>query len=625
MENGIVLRLYRQCKISPTYKNVLSRTQINSDLQNWNSPFDEYLNSLNHYDIELDEVYQDDNTEFNFYLSTQDYSSIYNFNYMRIQSIKDNVVVLERFAFISSLKIKNDIAILKYKIDVWHSFIKNLVGINYGYLRGYRIIKNSPSSQLPTFDIYNLPLDYAGNNKVSITSLVNYTRLTQVALIVEIQEYDASEIGKSNWAWTRYAFITNYKTKREITEGGTTTYVWDSFHLNIENVEYEIQNILSSSMHQSFNNGDKKNYFKIGKIYILPYSSELASLFDNEDEDIYIATTHTESILEIITFERRYYVRSSKQFNNLVSIENSSINNDFKLRTIGFYSKQFDIELNGTSITYSITAISNYGSFGLYLNYQNKIVDVKDYFEYLPVSSQIDGTQMTQLRMNKLLNNFQNSMALANWSVNTAVGLYTGGMNLSKLNTQMSANESLINQSLNLGNGFRTTNYANMYEQSAYNYGIAQAGLVQDSGNMLTGAYSIAMKRAVFNAPQYNYHTIINANNIALLNCYYWISKCVINSDNDAFVKQLINYTGFEVYKFVSGIMHTGLLVEGHMFTDNNIYYNVLQYKIVDCYGEFPMNIKTEIDKILLNGVRIYYSGAHFMENDTYLEDNNLA
>ena len=626
IENGISLRLYRNCRISPNYKNVLSRTPINTDVSNFNSPFDEYLNTLTHYDLDLDLVYQDEITEFNFYLTTQDYSSIYNFNYMRIQSIKDNQVVLERYAFINSLTIKNDIAILKFKIDVWHSFIKSLTGINYAYLRGFRIIKNSPSSQLPVFDIYNLPLDYQGNDKVNLVQNDNITN-RDLALILEIQEYDTSQLGNANWSWTRYCLLNHYYYDDEIKPPeGDNYHITGTVNLTAQNVDEFIQQIMLLSLKNYLYNGTAHDYFTIGKIYVVPNTNEIKSMFkSNNEEDIFIRLP-TYEVIEGSKWEfRNYYIRSAKRNIDLTTIVNSSFNANFKRKSIGFYTKQFDIINNGTEINYEIKGFASDSSFKLYFNYQNQLIEITDLFEYQPVGKNlIDGATLTQHRLRYILQQGQFDAAILNWSANTVASLYSGGMNIGKMQTQMAANSSLTNQSLNLGNGFRTTNYANMYEQSAYNYNISQAGLVQDSNNALTGAFTLALKRATFEYPQYNYQTIICSNNNAVINANKWVMSGIINSDNDNFVKQIINYTGFEVYKFVSGILHTGLLVEGHIFTDNNIYYNVLQYKTIDCYGEFPTNIKLEIEHILTSGVRIFYSGTHFMEDDTYLENISI-
>ena len=127
----IEITLYSGCKLNDNYKNVFAQAVRPPSYQT--SFFDTYLSNLNKITFTLDLVYQDDMSSFNFYLKDSGYNDIYTYNYMRIETLSpsDNQTRIVRYAFINSIQIKNDIGIINYKIDVWHSFVNHsLLGIN---------------------------------------------------------------------------------------------------------------------------------------------------------------------------------------------------------------------------------------------------------------------------------------------------------------------------------------------------------------------------------------------------------------------------------------------------------------------------------------------------------------
>ena len=180
----IRITLYRECLLNDGYKNEFSH---NKNYGQTKSPFDNYLESLQSLTYTIDNVYQDDMTSLNFKLKNNDYTDIYLFNYMKIESIENEQVILTRYAFIDNIKIGNELAKVSYKIDIWNSYIKQAKGINISYLKGLRILDGTGNIKIPSY--YNLPIEYGGNNKLILPS-ETYDENDNCCLIVQLQIYD---------------------------------------------------------------------------------------------------------------------------------------------------------------------------------------------------------------------------------------------------------------------------------------------------------------------------------------------------------------------------------------------------------------------------------------------------
>lgn len=612
----IRLTLYKGCRLNDSYKNVISQYQSSPVAR---SPLEDYLVALHPKIIELDTVYQEDSTTFNFTLTETDYTSIYEYNYMKIESFIENSLTLTRYAFINSIRICNDIGVIDYKIDVWHSFSKYIIGLNKSYLKGLRVINGRGGLLIPSY--YNLPIDYAGNNEISIEP-INTIKSNEdnFMLIVEIQYYNGTSYGESTQVYTSYVLIKNSVMFDD--ESEATVSFGNRSDFKFKNINRILEQLITLKTEKNYYSAPVNDatapggnptpsqfrgylkYYKIGNIYVLPYNSTIANKFNYQYTNA-IFHTDADDVSRGLGYEINYLERNNSITNQyeLFSMLTGTLSNDFKLEGLGLVSSYFKINMNGSSIDYSIKCQLGVSSFKLYLSIENKLIDITDSFLYKPIVNQLDGEALAQQSIARELQNRNNTLNLASSVIN-------GGKQITESKLENYENRHRFSYFANSEVNSTMGLISSMAGMANANLGIANA--VVNTGLSLI-QYSI--KRENINAPVYSSADIVLSNNIAILNARYMLCKFKIVSDNDNYVKESINNLGYNVYEYIDDISKIGLNISPN--TMSEIHYNCIQFGVADVYGNFPLNIKNSLDTILMNGIKFWYYPN--FSSDTYI------
>lgn len=614
----IRITLYRDCILNDGYKNEFSHNKNYGDTD---SPFTAYLNSLTKQVYEIDNVYQDDMTMLNFKLKNNDYNDIYLFNYMKIESLNiNNAIILTRYAFIDRIKIGNDIAQIRYKIDVWNTYISNTKGINISYLKGLRVLNGKGNVKIPEF--YKLPIDYAGNN-IPNFGTPRYNENSPVCIILQFQYYETQTLGVSSVSWTNYSIIRRKVTIGEEEENGWP--ITGSEPIYFREVDEIIKNIISHRGSRDYYLGGfgkngardfiyKTNfYFDLGNVYILPYDN--FTNLGNEFQALggvvgsISSVSATYRILLEACNSADYYTQSIPERSKLAFIKKYTYNNNFKRKSIGILSYQVPVENNGSTIDIDVYVTVSCSSFRTFISIQNKFYDITENFKYTIPLEQISGENIAQQKISKELADRNNTMNLIQ---NIASGY--GGLVSS--NADIDYNQNRIT--------YASTERPNV---NSMLLNTAMAGLSKSEAGFYIALINTGVSLVKFfanrqkiNARAYNSSSLVLANDCAIINAKFWIFDINITSDNDNYVKETINNIGYNVYEYIKSLLEVGFYAEPQHFVNWGIYYNVIQFGSADIYGSFPLEIAKQLNQILENGVKIWYHHNidYALNHDTY-------
>ena len=542
------LTLYKRCKITNSYNTVFAY-QRNALIGN--STLEKYLALLTSKVFDIDDVYQEDKGEFIFELETNDYNSIYEFNYMKIETLEDSIVNNKfiRFAFIDSIVIKNEIAVVSYSLDYYHSFVRSIYGCNPSLLSGLRVINNN---YLNT-DYKLLPVDYASNNELKLYPIDNnhqfHNETDKLLLVVEFQVYETEKYGDSVNSYVKYGIIQDSALLNSSFVVDETTLIYPRF-TNINEFINDIVRLqagkvfidmpLNDVSHSSQELTNKQRYFKIGHIYVLPDNEDIKDYFINSCAII------TDANISIGNLEAyRIHFLSSNYNTVYEKYKEYDINDNipykkYKSRGLGFYSKIIPIQYNGTSIPVSLYFFANDFSFRTFLSVENKIIETTDCFEIQVPLTQLNGEVLAQQRISLQLQNRQLDLKenmlrnATEHSIEQNAWSMVGQVN------------SLIGQIGMIASGM--SNGSNSLFTFSSDIASKISNIMYSAENNRLNKKLISAKREAINQPVYNSTTFVSANNIALLNSLVDLCEFYLEADNELYVKECINNMGYNVY-----------------------------------------------------------------------------
>lgn len=588
----IRITLYKNCILNDKYQNVFCMERSPNLLP---SAFEGYLTSLTKKTYDIDYIYQDDMTSLNFKIDSSDYGNIYDYNYLKIQSINDDQIVLTRYAFINSIKIGNEIAVVSYKIDIWHSYIQKVQGMNFGILKGLRITDGYGTMINPSYK--KLPVQYEGNDYLKPTGISPHTYLSDnCGMIIQIQIYTTESFGNSTAATTQYFFINNYKIHKKIDDA----WVIENHSLTIESFETELERIINLSGGQNFNSTETGSstdyYFKIGRVFIVPYN--FYTYFEANGNKIEIKTKPSN-----ITKYWEYTILSVKTSSMNLAIYNThTISNNYKMKAIGFPSLYFPIETNGTDFVIKEYVSFGKSEFNYFISCQNKFIDITKLFEFYPVITQMSGDVLAQQKISRAINNLEDVGNALKRAANLTSTLVSG-------QSQYVTAENRASYS-NIG---LLSDY--------YNKDVASSGIIGGIAGFFVDSVNAGLERSARNAPIYNSTGMVKANNTALVNFIYGLSYFTLTADNEKYVKDTINNIGYDVYEFINDYSKLYINNYGGDLVSHNAYYNCIRLENADLYGSFPLEIAKCLNKILERGIKIWYDSdiSYALSHDTYV------
>ena len=573
--------LYKGSMITTAYNEVFD-TKNKVSFYDDKTCLEYYLDTLEKRVYELDQVYIVGKGKLNFPLEIpEDYSSIFEYNYMKIEY---NSII--RYCFIDSVELANEIGIVFYTEDLWHSFFDKV------NLRKSLLI-NSHITRYKDFEIENkkLPVNYMSDKPCVIKSIekpeeyyiianVQYYKLKSSGKITErnlrtviFNEIDVSEQDRKFTFTLEEAFEFCAKLKSYSSEENMFS---KNVPILVKSYEYDVDNIMLLPTCFFRNGLELSNDDFVGRI-----SQANVGLWSKFDTVLYdlesvINRIYLSSIADILIINKpkKYQNMSVGTINNRIELANVSPNTVVKLKLC--VSK---IEAT------------------LLLEANNSIIDITDDFTVnLPfntITSSENSQRKTSRRLQNLnmiknaLNNFspKNYYKGVQSGLNYSVSEDTSNQISSNLPTYSSGNSVSYGSNVSSGSSFST--YSTI------------AKMVIQTGIGISSAY---MKYKSVNGKMFTSSNMIEADNCNIFNFINGIVFFELNEINIEQITRTERLLGYEVFEIV----------------DNNIFevyyqgytpsYNILRFGAISTYGNIPQDIITFFNEILTRGIKIWYN-----------------
>lgn len=386
----MIITLYKDCILDKDHKEVMDNNVLDSDST---TAFERYLTSLTKFTITLSEnVYITNAGRFPVTLELSNTETLYNYNYMKVT---DDYAT--KYYFIDSIDKVDDSALISYTEDIW-------VNYEFTFRRSHLIRSKFLKYGANTIPFYKLPINYEGNNNLSISTLGNTNSVT---LILEVQTYQASSLGDLDTLSHR---TTGYYQIKVFDQQDQTSKFYYSTGSGYDQAYINdiIQEISSSQLYSSDSSlSDRNFYYDVTNIYIVPY------IITNGLEQSTLKYTLQSSWTSNI-----YYFYENTLNTSLYNTNSITISNDFKNLYVGVFSNLIKLNANGTDIPVKLYMHATTLSFGLYMGVQNKLVDLTNDFQYnYPIS--VESNESTQLK--RLTNDFS--------KLNSIVNIFTTAIN----------------------------------------------------------------------------------------------------------------------------------------------------------------------------------------------------
>lgn len=538
------------------------------------------------------------------------------YNYMQFTQTFANGTILKRYAFVNDITIVNEVCVINYTEDVWHTYaIKNdysTDGINFD-------IKNSLLYQTKSLTAYTgssytqaqlnalpkaLPCELEGQNapkfrQTGITPELNYE--TSCYILVVASMYKTASAGVVN---KRY--ISNYllSYKQKITGAYTPASTLKEYDWPLTNETLEfVQKIMAQSSDTKVRNkiiDDPDWYYEIIDIKLIPYTigyalfNSVLSADATHDAGLHEDFTPEENMIGEATDGTYQYFTTECGFNNLIEddsykyvsgsterwtyngfkaysqlITSKTISSDYKYIAIGNMSRIIPLTFNGQTKTAKFQITINKFDNNVLLLFDNTITDIStDLTLAIPISCQsADITQQQKIGIKT-----QNSVAMI-------------GMVGTAIQTGLSMGASFVGGMKGIAGA--TTSAQLDYAGSQAGINIASSGT---SG--ILSLISSAIQLDARNQAQYLTNKVVSQNEVAVMNaCLGILREIEMDYANSDLVSTLLTKYGY-IYTFIMDTIK-------YVYTSGN-YFKFTQ---VNVYGYFSQSIARDIETILENGV----------------------
>lgn len=615
----MILTLYKNCILNDNYNEVFDltkKTRVIDGITESYSVFTDYLKGLDKNIINLPNVYYSRNMSFTLGISGDNKAKeAFEYNYCKIEA--EGII---RYCFITDIELANSVATYYTEEDIWSNYAYDMQ-FRYGYLTNalrtsYKKVDNDGNITYKDINYYTLPTGYQSNN------LPKYGReRTMDALyniVLQLQTYNLETGGATSKRVVRTVLL-SFLTETGI-DPETKEAIWNvSYNFSEKEVLDYLTNLQIASSAKTIALGkniisyytDKETYdanFQIDNITILPkdwnITEKMATITQDKLKEaivgLYVTQISETELVQGITFINFPQVFYGNDYSHITPKEliSGELENDFKIISFGTRTGQYEINMNGTSIPYSVDLSSDDTNFKILLNLQNKCIDITNDF-VLEIPFDVVTADTTAQR--KIAKN----TAIYNGVANIIGGTAETALNVTALATGnvTSSSSSVLKRS------YKTPTYGEKYAGKRYlssrkvtsETTKSPLGTGSASG-ILGGVRDIAdgiVGIANANTPQYTTNTGTFVTSEALLNAVYGLCYLYIEPDNSEFVQNMLNLIGYNVFE---------VIYDNIIFNQDFIFDNVLKFETVDIYGSFPLSIKEALETILTNGFRIYYN-----------------
>lgn len=584
------ITLYKGCCLNNSYKEVFAKGPKNLEDAN-SSPFLLYLNSLTKKVIEIDYAYMENSGTLIFdfeFLVGLNINSIYDFNYMKVEfSYNNDNTNIERYCFIKSIKIVNELVYLAYEEDVWHSYSDKIQGFNTSLLSSSRLIKEYDSEFELPYGV--MKLDYDSFNGIVIEELSPMSILSsKYNVIVEIQAYTLSSAGQRNDR--DFYYLTLTKSDAELMEYSELNII-DDIIAKASNGAYKLF---------IWNDDDTftERYYEIGNIYVFP---DYFNLLYNDEVFGSIGPNEYSHIVKC------YYPQEL----TLKTVATKTVNLNYLKKEIGTLQTRISIDYNKLEQTSTASILYTGDKYGItvMLKFQGQIVDITNDFKLDYPIQYIGAAEFKQQKI---------AAGLA--KLNAGIDIFANlmGFNASFANNLNANVKAVTNGS---GSLFSGENGGESMASEAAIYAYLAKVIAQGNANDMNYVYEITKGGAnIFkdigtilklNAKAYGVSKgILNTNNTNLVNILNGIMTFSKSPKNYYVPRSVINNYGYSVEYIINDRNWTYLHIQDADYFQSlstPINYNVLQFADASVYGSFTTSIAKALNTILNNGVKIYY------------------
>ena len=571
------ITLYQNCILTDAYSEVFD--VFLKDVNN-KTALERYLETLPNTTYEVQDVFITNAGKFTFIAG--DNASFYNFNYMKVEDMDNNIT---RYAFIETITIVNGLAVVNYIEDTWSNYASSM-RIRNSLLTRSRIIDYGQTIygriKIP---FYTIGMPYESNERPKLTCLNNGKVIGEDAeakkcnAIVTIQVYDPGKAGEitSRKSWTLLIKTNDYLGDESFHAEYDSGY-WYSVIQDLVIASSDPDNVLKNVNLAS----DGGNY-TITSAYLIPDEFNLSSSYEHLKE----FTLTTKPSTEVLSRSYEFYditgnwsqPLSETSVGELRGLTGYGLGNDFKTIGVGTITQPISIVNNGTDITVSIFYSADAFNFNVYMGVQGQLMDITDSFSLdMPIASQT--AEVTQ----------QQSTARAVNTLNGTLQMIGGATSFANGVSTMGLSGRLLSAGVQKGQ-LKTT------LSGAYAVQGSVGGIVGGATSFirgLTDSYTA-------NLPMFTTNKGITAKSRASINANYGIIGASIVPDNES---QVVRYTNESGY-ICNEIVDTKIFIDIQTGLENK--YNVVMFDYVKLYGNFSQRIASVLREILTNGVKIWY------------------
>ena len=565
------ITLYKKCILSNSYSEVFDVFHKDS---NNKVALERYLASLQKYEIVADNVYVPNSGKITLELN-EDNVNIYEYNYMYLEDTVNN---FRRYCFIDDITVVNGLAVISFSEDIWSNYASSME-IRKSLLVRSRATKYG-SWSIP---FYAPGMGYEGNNPLKFTDLagnniqLSDTNNRNVALICQLQVYNLSQEGVIS---DRKVYTVAANTLD--LELSQNTFLFPLKKTNAKESVYEIirQLYIKSSEKQFIvpgGNNLPSLYYQISNVLLLPGYCVTGQSTSNM-----IGTVNITSSASCVFYKLDISIGDIPSNDSMVFVKTLSLDKNFKRVAIGCINNLQPITENGTSIEVKIGIAYDDFSIGVYLVFQNQIIEITNDFLFdIPISVQTaDVTQ--QQTANRELKTLNAKLGIANGALQIRKGM---------LDTSIGFGGMLLGGAVGgvAGIGLMTGGAGGF------------AGGTTEIGKGITSIIGSQKQLEIANRQMFATNKGTNINYNVMLNARFGVVIAYMQPDNESEVQANINNTGYVCNEIVDNIFNKPI-------TDTvATAYNVMRFDFANIFGNFTQNIAKALRAILYNGFKIWY------------------
>lgn len=547
----MIIKLYKNCILTDAYSEVFDVYRRDA---NNKTALDRYLGTLEQKTITTPHTYVTNSGKISFDLIDENDTEFYEFNYM---SITDEVNNFTRFCFIDAITVVNGIAVVSYIEDIWSNYAPSLQ-MRKSLLTRSRIIDYG-SYKIP---FYSLGMEYQGNNQLKLVELFEKAQqYQQVGIILQVQLYKLTTQGAVSDREI-YEFFVSSKIQKQ------DNYISYRPVASADNVLFNI--IKKSSNTKITWNNEEWNYEVYNAIYVpetfnIPLNASQGTpikIYTEGDVDFYFVVFPASMLgsLEIQYTQQKTIVSNFKQFK------------------VGTILNAYDIIQNGSNIEIKVGYFASKTDFGLYLSFQNQILDItKDFMREFPINVQTADVTQQQATARELS------------QLNAKLGIASGAMQIGSAMNDIAMGASKVAFGGYTGQLGSVLKGAEQISNAPFEAGRGIINIISSKKHL-----DIA-NRALYVS---NKGTKLLSN--AALCANYGIVLYEIQPDNEVEVQANIDNCGYVCNEIVDNLFNT-------ITTGTTNKWNVMQFDYVNIYGKFTQRIADVLRDILNAGFKIWY------------------